>query len=150
MVFSVLGGRFAGPSVLVHVPTLVRRVRELPRYIDTVVFVDEPVPDGALVATVDDMVAAFGSADLDVLAQYVPATEAVKRVDGMVVAEGIDRSSLVAVRCPEVIRRSTLEKAVSEVGEQMWVNPAALVVASGGKIGFYEGPRAAIRRPGVG
>lgn len=139
-VFAVLGGRFAGPSVQVHVPTLARRVEELSRHIDTVVFVDEPVPDAAVVALVDDMLAVFEDLDADVLAQHVPATEAVKRIHGDTVAEGIDRSSLAAVRAPEVIRRPALERAVGAVGEELWVNPTALVARTGGRVAFYRGP----------
>src|SRR5690606_41466016 len=41
MVFAVLGGRYAGPTVLVHHPTLLHRMDTLPRHIRTVVFIDE-------------------------------------------------------------------------------------------------------------
>lgn len=146
MVFAVLGGRYAGPSIEVHVPTLSRRVDELASHIATVVFVDEPIPDGAVVALVDDMVGAFDQLDVDVLAQHVPATEAVKRVEGDRVVEGIDRSSLVAVRPPEVIRRPALERAVGHVGSRQWVNPASLVCQAGGTVAFYRGPSVPILR----
>lgn len=138
----MLGGRFAGPSVQVHAPTLARRVEELPRHIDTVVFIDEPVPDGAVVATVDDMVAEFAELGVDVLARSVGATEAIKRVEGDEIREGIDRSTLVSVRAPEVIRRAALERAVGTLGETLWVNPTALVAAAGGKVALHGRPLA--------
>lgn len=138
--FGVLGGRYAGPSVEVHAPTLVRRVTELPRSIATVVFFDEPVPDGATVSTIDDMLAEFVQCqDVEVLIQYVAATEAVKRVDGGIVEEGIERSSLVAVRCPEVVDRRALESALPSIGERLWVNPTAIVAAAGGRVALYGG-----------
>lgn len=137
MVFAVLGGRFAGPSVEVHVPTLIHRIQTLPRHIHTLVFVDEPVPDAAVVALVDDMVDEFLNTEVDVLCQQVAANEAVKRVTGDRVVEGIDRSALVAVRAPEVIRRDTLERAVAAVVDRQWVNPTALVAGAGGRIRFY-------------
>lgn len=137
LVFAVLGGRFAGSSVQVHVPTLARRVDQLPRSIDTVVFIDEPVPDGAIVAAIDDMLVAFEDSTADVLAHFAPATEAVKRVDGTVVVEGIDRSALVSVRSPEVIRKPVLERAVERIGQMQWVNPTALVAAHGAVVEMY-------------
>lgn len=137
--FSVLGGRYAGPSVEVHAPTLIRRVRELPRSINTVVFFDEPIPDGATVATIDEMLAGFAARRVDVLVQAVAATEAVKRVEGGLVAEGIDRTALVAVRCPEVMDRAVLDRALDGIGERMWVNPTALVAAVGGSIAVHSG-----------
>jgi hypothetical protein len=131
LVFAVLGGRYAGSSVQVHVPTLARRVEQLPRSIDTVVFIDEPVPDGAVVATIDDMLTEMEGSQADALAHFAPATEAVKRVDGGVVVEGVDRSSLVTVRSPEVIRKPALERALDRVEPMQWVNPTALVAAHG-------------------
>lgn len=138
MVYAALGGRHAGPSTEVHAPTLARRVDELPRHIDIVVFIDVPVPDGALVGLIDDMVAVFGESDADALVRPVPATEAVKRVHDRTVVEGIDRSRLVAVRSPEVLRRSTLERAVERLDDRLWVSPTGLVAASGGRIALFD------------
>ena len=142
MVFAVLGGRFAGPSALAHLPTLARRLEELPAAIDTLVFIDEPLPDAATVSLIDDMVAVFPELGVDVLAVPVPVTEAVKRVEGDRVAEGIDRSALAAVRAPEVLRRAALEEALPGVAGELWVNPTAVVARAGGRIRFY--------RPGIG
>ncbi len=146
MVFAALGGRYAGPSTEVHGPTLARRVEELPRHIDTVVFIDAPVPDGALVDLIDDMVTAFGDADADVLVRSVPATEAVKRVHGHQVVEGIDRSRLVAVRAPEVVRRTALDHSIGHLGDRLWVNPTGLVAATGGRVALFDRQVAAARR----
>ena len=140
LVFAVLGGRYAGSSLQVHVPTLAHRVEALPRHVDTVVFIDEPVPDGAMVAVIDDMVGEFVESDVDVLARYVPASEAVKRIDGDVVAEGIERSRLVTVRAPEVVRRSVVDGLVEAAGDAMWVNPTAVIATSGGRVGLHGMP----------
>jgi hypothetical protein len=148
LVFAVLGGRYAGSSLQVHAPTLAHRVEEIPAYVDTVVFIDEPVPDGAVVAVIDDMVAEFAEREVDVLARYVPASEAVKRVEGGVVVEGVDRSGLVTVRAPEVIRRSALDRVARETGEALWVNPTALVAAAGGTVALHGMPLAPRRTGG--
>ncbi|MFO7293578.1 MAG: hypothetical protein FWJ92_12045 [Actinomycetes bacterium] len=145
MVFAVLGGRYAGPTVLVHHPTLLHRMDTLPRHIRTVVFIDEPIPDAATVALVDDMVELFEQLDVDALAQHVPASEAVKRVRGSRILEGVDRSTLAAVRSPEVIRREALERAVYSTAEQ-WVSPTHLVALSGGSVRF-AGPGAVVVTP---
>lgn len=146
MVFAVLGGRFAGPTVLVHHPTLLHRMDTLPRHIRTVVFIDEPIPDAATVALVDDMIDLFEELDVDALAQHVPASEAVKRVHGRRILEGVDRSALAAVRAPEVIRRSALEQALHATANQ-WVSPTYLVAAGGGTVRF-AGPGAMVATSG--
>ncbi len=136
--FGVLGGRYAGPAVEVHALTLARRVRELPGEISTVVFFDDPVPDAATVALIDDMLASFAVRSTDVLARHAPVTEAVKRVERGAIAEGIDRATLVALRCPEVIDKAALRRAVELIGDRTWVNPATLVAEAGGRIQAYE------------
>lgn len=146
MAFGVLGGRYVGPSIQVHVPTLIKRVRDLPRSIRTVVFFDEPVPDAATVSTIDDMLAEFEELGTDVLVPYVAATEAVKRVEDDLVAEGIDRTSLVSIRCPEIIDRRALDAAVQSLADEFWVNPTALIAAQGGTIDLYGHPLVPLRR----
>jgi hypothetical protein len=136
--FAVLGDRWRGSAVDVHVPTLRRRMRDLSSDIDTVVFFDEPVPDGALVGLIDDMVEAFDLGDTDVLAYAVPVTEAVKWVEEEMVVRAIDRSVLVSIRCPEVVRRAPLEDALDDLGDAIWANPTELVVADGGTLSLFE------------
>jgi hypothetical protein len=136
--FAVLGDRRRGPSVDVHVPTLLRRMRDLAPDIDTVVFFDEPVPDGALVALIDDMVDAFTERDCDALAVGVTTTEAVKWVEDDRVVSAVDRARLVTVRCPEVVRRAVLDRALSHLTDQTWVNPTELVVAAGAGLHIYD------------
>jgi 2-C-methyl-D-erythritol 4-phosphate cytidylyltransferase len=143
--FAVMGGRYAGPSVEVHAPTLARRVADLGQSIETVVFFDQPVPDGAMVSTIDDMLGHFEAVEADALVQFVPVTEAVKRVEREVVLEGMDRTSLVAVRCPEVIDRAVLTAAMSRIGDEQWVNPTALIASAGATIALYDGQLAVTR-----
>lgn len=136
--FSVLTDRRRGPSVDVHVPTLRRRMRDLAAHIRTVVFFDDPVPDGALVALIDDMVEEFAEHPVNVLAVGVPVTEAVKWVEGGFIVGEVERSRLVTVRCPEVVDRAVLEAALSDLGDEMWINPTALVVAAGGSLRIFD------------
>lgn len=136
--FAVLGDHGTGPSVSVHVPTLRRRMRDLPSHIRTVVFFDEPVPDGALVALIDDMVDEFTESSDDVLALGMAATEAVKWVEDGFIVSDVDRSRLVTVRCPEVVRRDVLDEALETLVDQTWVNPTHLVVSRGGTLRIYE------------
>ncbi len=143
VVFAVLGGRYAGPSLQIHVPTAARLLDRLPADIETVVFIDEPVPDAALISLIDDMVAERASLGTDVVANFVPAVEAVKRVDGDRVQEGIDRSKLVSVRPPEVLSRRAVQTAVNAVQGKLWVNPAALVSRAGGTMTLFSGAHSA-------
>jgi 2-C-methyl-D-erythritol 4-phosphate cytidylyltransferase len=120
------------------VPTLRRRMRDLASHIRILVFFDEPVPDGALVALIDDMVEVFAESSDAVLAIGAPFTEAVKWVDdGFVVGE-VDRSRLVTVQCPEVVDRDILEAALSTLDDEVWVSPASLVVSAGGSLRIFD------------
>jgi 2-C-methyl-D-erythritol 4-phosphate cytidylyltransferase len=136
MVLSALGGRNLGPSLQVHAPTLISRVASTLARTDVVVFIDEPLPDAATVNVIESMLDEFG-AECG-LVRSVPATEAVKRLEGGVVAEGIDRSSLFSPRPPEIIRRACLDNAVMALTDEQWVSPSALVLGHGGKIRTFD------------
>ena len=143
MVFAVLGGRHVGPSLQVHVPTAARLLDRLPRHIEAVVFIDEPVPDAALISLIDDMVAEHEATGVDAVANFVPAVEAMKRVEDGRVLEGIDRSKLVSVRPPEVLTRRAMQDAIRSLDAGLWVNPAALISRSGGSLRLYSGTHSA-------
>jgi len=72
------------------------------------------------------------------LVRSVAATEAVKRLEGGVVAEGIDRSLLFSPRPPEILRRACLDNAVMALTDEQWVSPSALVLAHGGQIRTFD------------
>lgn len=137
MVFSILGGRWLGPTALAHAPTLGRRTAELPGDIEVVAFIDEPIPEPATVSMLDDMISELRA---DGIARRVAVTEAIKRVVDDRVGESVDRSALSLIRCPEVIRKPALEKAIGSIGARMWVNPSALVVEAGGSVELIEAP----------
>jgi hypothetical protein len=139
VVFAVLGGRYLGRSLQIHVPTASRLLDQLPPDVDTVVFIDEPVPDAALISLIDDMVAERIARGVDAVVNFVPAVEAVKRVEGDRVAEGIDRSKLVGVRPPEVLDRRAAHDAIRRLESKIWVNPSSLVASAGGSLGLFGG-----------
>jgi 2-C-methyl-D-erythritol 4-phosphate cytidylyltransferase len=97
-----------------------------------------------MVALIDDMVDEFVEGDHEVLAMGLPATEAVKWVESDFIKGDIDRSRLVTVKCPEVMRRDLLDAALDDAGDAMWINPTELVVSAGGSLRIYD-PTA--RRP---
>jgi hypothetical protein len=146
VVFGVLGGRRLGSTILVHSPTLLLRLDQLNDGVELVVFVEDSPPDAATVATIDDMLAAMGSEDG--LVQFHVAAEAIKLTRGDAsrsqhfigqhfIDRGIDRSTLVSFRPPEVLRASALVAAVTKPPTELWVNPAGLIAASGGTIAFH-------------
>lgn len=137
-VFGVMGGRFAGPSVLVHVPTAGARLDQLGPEVEVVVFTDEPLPEPATVSRIDDMLAVFPDMEVDALAQWLPATEALKLASGGMIERGVDRSTVVAVRCPEVIDRRMLARALQALERENWVSPTASVARIGGTVAFFE------------
>jgi 2-C-methyl-D-erythritol 4-phosphate cytidylyltransferase len=91
--------------------------------------------------------AAIAALLADELAQAVvvaaPVTDTVKRVEGGLVRETLDRSVLWAVQTPQVFRRAALERAL-DVDEQtlsMATDDAWLVERTGGRVLVVEGPR---------
>ncbi len=137
-VLCATSGRFAGPSVLVHLPTARTRLDWLSSGVEVVVFLDEPHPDPATTSTIDDMLAAFAETDAAALTRWSPVTEALKVEKDRMILRGIDRGSVVAVRCPEVIARDALTVAMETAGAEQWVNPTAEVSRSGGKVRLFE------------
>jgi 2-C-methyl-D-erythritol 4-phosphate cytidylyltransferase len=72
-----------------------------------------------------------------------PVTDTVKRVEGRIVRETLDRSELWAVQTPQVFRRAALERAL-DVDEQtlaLATDDAWLVERTGGRVLVVEGPR---------
>lgn len=138
VVFAVQSGRFAGPSVLVHLPTARSRIDWLAPEVETVVFTDEPLPEPMTVSRIDDMLAVFAELEADALVQWLPATEALKLSADGVIRRGVDRSTVVAVRCPEVIDRRALERALELAEDDGWVSPTAAVARAGGKVSLFE------------
>ncbi|HSL24703.1 MAG TPA: hypothetical protein VLA54_00365 [Acidimicrobiia bacterium] len=135
MAFGVLGGRRAGVTVLVHVPTLLRRMNDLAPDIGVVVFFEDATPDAATVARIDDMLAALGAEDG--LVQFQMAAEAIKLREGDLLVRSVDRSQLVSFRPPEVLKRKALERALEPPPPDLWVDPAGLVAHAGGRIGLF-------------
>lgn len=136
MVLAALGGRRLGPSLQVHAPTLISRIQTTLARTDVVVFVDEPLPDEATIHVVETMLDHFGSECG--LVRSVPVTEAIKRLEGDEIAEGIDRSMLFYPKPPEVIRRTCLEKAILTLSEEQWVCPSAVLLGMGATIRAFD------------
>jgi 2-C-methyl-D-erythritol 4-phosphate cytidylyltransferase len=67
----------------------------------------------------------------------VPVTDTVKRVDGAVVVETIDRAELVSVQTPQAFRASAL-RAAHAVGDDA-SDDAALVERAGGRVVIVPG-----------
>jgi hypothetical protein len=141
VVFGVLGGRWLGSTILVHSPTLLLRLDQLTDEVELVVFVEDSPPDAATVATIDDMLAAMGSEDglvqVQVAAEAVKLTRADASGSQQFIGQGIDRSTLVSFRPPEVLRATSLVAAMTRPPSELWVNPAGLVVGNGGRIATY-------------
>lgn len=137
-VLAVAGERYAGSAVLVHLPTLRSRLDWLPDEVDTVVVVDELLPDAATVGRIDDMLTVFPDAGGDLLSQWVPATEALKVERGGLVEQGVDRSDVVTLKPPLVVGRPQLSAAIRSAPDVVWVDPAAEVARMGGTIVLYE------------
>ncbi|MDP1794616.1 MAG: 2-C-methyl-D-erythritol 4-phosphate cytidylyltransferase [Acidimicrobiales bacterium] len=73
----------------------------------------------------------------------LPVADTVKRVDGDVVVETLDRSSLVLVQTPQAFRGDVLRAA--HVGDPDATDDAALVERGGGKVVVVPGSPAAAK-----
>ena len=169
LVFGVLGGQRAGPTLLVHAPTLLAQLRQLPDDVERVVFAPGSSLDPTTVASINSMLSAMGLEDG--LVQFQTAAEAIKLTragnateeapgPAPMIDRSIDRSTLVLFCPPEVLRVPALVGAValqineksatdkwtpsgrggSPANRETWVNPAGLVVANGGRIETFPGP----------
>jgi hypothetical protein len=138
-VYAVMGNRYAGPTLLVHTPTLMRRMTELSESIETLVFLDEPLPSRSTIEKADQMLAQFARRNLDAIAGYVGSTEALKRVDAERVLTGVDRSMVIAVASPLIVSRAKLDEALRELDDiPQWDCPFLLVARVGGDVGVFE------------
>jgi 2-C-methyl-D-erythritol 4-phosphate cytidylyltransferase len=110
------------------------------------------VPEDADVIVVHDAArpaagaALFGAviaavrAGADAAIPGVPVTDTIKRVDGDVVVETLDRSALVAVQTPQAFRAAALRAAHAEGGDA--TDDAALVERAGGRVVVVPGDAA--------
>jgi hypothetical protein len=146
VVFGVLGDRRLGPTILVHAPTLRLSLDQLANDVQRVVFIEGSSLDPTTISTIAEMLEAMGSEDG--LVRFETAAEAIKLISGNlsgepapIISRGIERSSVISFRPPEVLRRSSLVAAVSGSRSEPWVDPAGLVAANGGRIQTYPRPQ---------
>lgn len=109
------------------------------------------VPDDAEVVLVHDAARPLAGPDLfaraiaavragaDGVVPVVPVTDTVKRVDGELVVETLDRSSLVAVQTPQAFDARMLRDAHASGGDA--TDDAGLVESIGGKVVVVDGDR---------
>jgi hypothetical protein len=146
VMFGVLGTHGSGPTLLVHWPTLLGHLVRLDDDPGRVVFVQGSSPDATTIATIEAMLIAMGSKDG--LVRFEMAADAIKltrspQVDGVapqlpvLIERGVDRSTVVSFRPPEILRTSALLAALGLSPSDEWVNPAGLIVANGGRIETY-------------
>jgi 2-C-methyl-D-erythritol 4-phosphate cytidylyltransferase/2-C-methyl-D-erythritol 2,4-cyclodiphosphate synthase len=97
---------------------------------DRVVLVHDgarPMPSPSLVSAVAHAAAAHGAA-----IPVLPVTDTLKRLDGDVVAETVDRSTFAAAQTPQAARASLLRAAFQRFppsGPEAWTDEAALLEA---------------------
>jgi 2-C-methyl-D-erythritol 4-phosphate cytidylyltransferase len=75
----------------------------------------------------------------DAAIPVVPVSDTIKRVEGSIVVETLDRSTLVAVQTPQAFRAQMLREAHASGAEA--TDDAALVEAIGGKVVAVDGER---------
>jgi 2-C-methyl-D-erythritol 4-phosphate cytidylyltransferase len=126
----VPGGATRGESVraaLAEVPTeaLVVLVHDAARPL-----VDEAVIERVLAPLAEGF---------DAVVPGLPVADTVKRVDGGVVAETVDRSSLVTVQTPQAFSADALRRAYAGDDPVDATDCASLVEARGGRVRVVEG-----------
>lgn len=109
------------------------------------------VPDAAEIVVVHDAARPLASATLfgrvveavragaDAAVPALAVSDTIKRVEGDVVVETLDRAVLVGVQTPQAFRASVLREAHASGAEA--TDDAALVEAIGGKVVTVEGER---------
>jgi 2-C-methyl-D-erythritol 4-phosphate cytidylyltransferase len=109
------------------------------------------VPDAAEIVVVHDAARPLASATLfgrvveavragaDAAVPALAVSDTIKRVEGDVVVETLDRAVLVGVQTPQAFRASVLREAHASGAEA--TDDAAVVEAIGGKVVTVEGER---------
>ena len=98
--------------------------------LDSVILVHDaarPLASAALVRAVAEATASHGAA-----IPVLPVTETLKRLDGDVIGETVDRTDVVAAQTPQGVRRSLLERAYAAFppdGPETWTDEASLLEA---------------------
>jgi 2-C-methyl-D-erythritol 4-phosphate cytidylyltransferase len=95
----------------------------------------------------EQLLSELESSDADAVIASTPVVDTIKEVeaDGRTVSQTLERSRLWAVQTPQVFRRAALERALSEVEEEVLrsaTDDAWLVERMGGKVQVVDaGPR---------
>jgi 2-C-methyl-D-erythritol 4-phosphate cytidylyltransferase / 2-C-methyl-D-erythritol 2,4-cyclodiphosphate synthase len=92
------------------------------------------VHDGARPLVSAELVAAVAAAAMEhgAAIPVLPVTDTLKRLDGELVAETVDRSALASAQTPQGVRRSLLRQAFEQfppAGPDAWTDEAALLEA---------------------
>ena len=147
VVYGVPDREDSGHSLRVHVQTLLVFLDRLPGRVERIVFVEGSSVDSATAQTIEDMLAAMGPEDG--LVQFQIPAEAIKLLEresntapassenrGTVrfIERGIDRATLLELRPPQVLRVSSLVRALMTFPSGEWVDPAGLLAANAGLI----------------
>src|SRR3954470_3768432 len=111
---------------------------EVPPDVDVIVVHDaaRPAAGSALFAAV--IAAVRDGADAAI--PGIPVADTIKRVEGSIVVETLDRSTLVAVQTPQAFRADALRAAHASGGDA--TDDAALVERAGGKVVVVPGHHA--------
>ncbi len=93
-----------------------------------------PLVDSALVARVLEPLAE----GYDAVVPGLPLVDTVKRIEGGVVAETVDRAALVRVQTPQAFAAGVLRRAYADGGAEA-TDCASLVEAGGGRVRVVDG-----------
>jgi 2-C-methyl-D-erythritol 4-phosphate cytidylyltransferase len=92
-----------------------------------------------------DAVASVVRAGADAVVPGLPVTDTVKRVDGDVVTETVDRSALRSVQTPQGFRRTVLEEAHLDLTDEGITDDAGLVERAGYSVIVVPGAEEAFK-----
>ena len=92
-----------------------------------------------------DAVASAVRAGADAVVPGLPVTDTVKRVDGDVVTETVDRSALRSVQTPQGFRRTVLEEAHLDLTDEGITDDAGLVERAGYSVIVVPGAEEAFK-----
>jgi 2-C-methyl-D-erythritol 4-phosphate cytidylyltransferase/2-C-methyl-D-erythritol 2,4-cyclodiphosphate synthase len=124
-----LDGVVVAPAGGSRLERLLAGLRQVPEDAEIVVFVDDATPAGdlaALRAGLTDGVAAA--------VRGTPVTDALKRVDGDRIVAGVDRTDLLTLAPPYVLRRAAVTQALGAPPDPRCQDPVDLLLAAGHRV----------------
>ncbi len=136
VIFSTADCHRLGSSPLVPVAELAGALRAVAASQDLVAFVEDDSEHS--VSQIGNLIAILEGEQVDGVAVGLPATDSLKRVRNGMVVESVDRTAVLAVGMPQVVRRDHLVQMLDAGSDREHIDPVADLAGLGVRVSLVE------------